>query len=407
MSKIYVYDNFTKEEVTLLGILTVDELRGKEIYSFEFCDERLINNMNISIIDPNLYFYNGKQYSINGEELFGFIMDSCPDRWGRMLIKRKEELLAYKENRNPRALKQSDYLLGISDYLRMGALRFKTEIDGPFLSDDNDLEIPPISNIREIESAIKGIESDNVDENWLDILFTPGSSLGGARPKANIKDLDNSLWIAKFPSKNDEYDVGALEMLAHELAILCGINVPEAKTIKTENGTIYLSKRFDRENNKRIHFSSAMTMLNKKDGEDASYLDILNFIKQYGANPKDDIKELWKRLLFNILISNSDDHLRNHGFILKDNNWILSPAYDINPSIDKSHLSLFIDYEISNINIDPVLNVSGYFNINANEAKDILLFMQKQINDNLEKLCKKNNITNNTYQLFKKAFKIS
>ena len=409
MLDIYVYENWSSLEPTLLGTLFVDDLRGKEIFSFEFNNDWLKNNKNYFLLDPELNFYAGKQYTLNNDKLFGFIMNSCPDRWGRTLIKRREELFANKENREVKNLKEIDYLLGISDELRMGALRFKKEIDGPFLDEKKNFEIPPISSIREIQASINDIENDNYLNNydWLDILFQPGSSLGGARPKANVKDLDGSLWIAKFPSKNDIEDIGAWEMLAHELAILCDINVPEAKIITLDNKTIYLTKRFDRNNNQRIHFASAMTLLNKKDGEDASYLEILDFIKRNSEKANEDSKELWKRILFNVLISNTDDHLRNHGFILNNNAWILSPAYDLNPSIDKNHLSLTINENESIKNINIVLNIAKYFNISNNEATAILKHMKKQIQNNLLVLVKKYNISNIAYQRMKQAFDLA
>lgn len=240
-----------------------------------------------------------------------------------------------------------DFLLGVYDETRIGGLRFKTDFNGDFLDNDNSFPTPPWTSIRELQNAVYQIENDNNTDikKWLEIILAPGSSLGGARPKANILDENNELWIAKFPSKNDDYDKGAWEFLAYLLAKDAGIHMSESKIQKIYNPYhTFFTKRFDRQGSKRIHFASAMTMTGYNENilreSSASYLDIAEFITNYGCNIDENLKQLWRRIVFNIMISNTDDHLRNHGFILTKNGWILSPAYDINPSIDKSGLAI-------------------------------------------------------------------
>ena len=240
-------------------------------------------------------------------------------------MNRREELRAKAAGEKPRKLSESDYLLGVYDEARMGGLRFKTDLDGDFLSFDKEYATPPWTSLRELEQASIAFEGDDTgsNEKWLRQLLTPGSSLGGARPKASVMAPDGSLWIAKFPSRHDDFNSGAWEMVVHDLAAMCGLNVPKAEAVKfSKLGTTFLVKRFDRDGEKRIHFSSAMTMLGKMDGANASdgssYLEIVSFLKANGAKPQRDLQELWKRIVFSMAVSNTDDHFRNHGFILSD-----------------------------------------------------------------------------------------
>ena len=256
----------------------------------------------------------------------------------------------------------------------MGALRFSLDENGTFLSSDKELAAPPWTTLRTLESASLAFESsgNKDEEKWLRQLLAPGSSLGGARPKASVLAPDDSLWIAKFPSKHDEWNTGAWEMVTHDLAIKCDLNVPDAKLENfSSQGSTFLVKRFDRDGNKRIHFSSAMTLLGKTDGEGSegtSYLDIASFIKSHGASPKRDLNELWKRIVFNMAVSNTDDHLRNHGFILNKNGWVLSPLYDVNPNIYGENLSLCVSENDSAISFELALSVAEYFDISNAEA---------------------------------------
>lgn len=384
---IFVYDDFSMQNPTLMGILYVNSLKGGESYSFEY-DREWLKKTSLKItLDPELMPYSGRQYPF-GKAIFGLFSDSSPDRWGRVLMNKRERILAEKEGRKPAKLYDSDYLLGVYDEMRLGGIRFKTETNGAFLSDDKETAAPPWTSLRTLEEASRNFENDDtaVSEKWLNQLIRPGSSLGGARPKATVIDPKEQLWIAKFPSKNDENDTGAWEMVTHDLAELCGLHVPEAKLEKFSNlGSTYLVKRFDRSLNKRIHFASAMTLLGKTDGASAadgtSYLDIADFMKSYGAQPKQDLVELWKRIVFNMAVSNTDDHLQNHAFIFAENGWRLSPLYDVNPVPYGDELSLNVDEEDNSINIDLAIQTAVRFGISETDAttyaKDILTIVKE------------------------------
>ena len=384
---IFVYDDFSMQNPTLMGILYVNSLKGGESYSFEY-DREWLKKTSLKItLDPELMPYSGRQYPF-GKTIFGLFSDSSPDRWGRVLMNKRERILAGKEGRKPAKLYDSDYLLGVYDETRLGGIRFKTEPNGAFLSDDKETAAPPWTSLRTLEEASRNFENDDtaLSEKWLNQLIRPGSSLGGARPKATVIDPKEQLWIAKFPSKNDENDSGAWEMVTHDLAEICGLHVPEAKLEKFSNlGSTYLVKRFDRILNKRVHFASAMTLLGKTDGASAedgtSYLDIAAFIKSYGAQPKRDLIELWKRIVFYMAVSNTDDHLRNHAFIFAENGWRLSPLYDVNPVPYGDELSLNVDEEDNSINIDLAIQTAVRFGISEADAmtyaKNILSLVQE------------------------------
>ena len=372
---IFVYDDFSTEQPVLMGSLYVNVIKGGESYSFEYDKDWLRKTCLTLTLDPELMPYSGRQYP-TGKNIFGLFADASPDRWGRVLMNKRERILAEKEGRKPSKLYDSDYLLGVYDETRMGGIRFKTNQEGPFLSDDKETAAPPWATLRTLEEASRNFENDEtgLTEKWLNQLIKPGSSLGGARPKATVVDTKDQLWIAKFPSKNDENDTGAWEMVAHDLAALCGLNVPEAKLEKfSPLGSTFLIKRFDRMGSKRVHFASAMTLLGKTDGASAadgsSYLDIAAFIKSYGAQPKKDLGELWKRIVFNMAVTNTDDHLRNHAFILTDKGWILSPLYDVNPVPYGDELSLNVDEEDNSISIDLAVQTAVRFGISESDAE--------------------------------------
>lgn len=384
---IYVYDDFSADEPILMGTLYVNVIKGGESYSFEYDNQWLKKTGLMLTMDPELLPYSGRQYP-SGKNIFGVFADASPDRWGRVLMNKRERILAEKEGRKPSKLHDSDYLLGVYDETRMGGIRFKLDPAGPFLSDDKETAAPPWASLRTLEEASRHFESDETGlaEKWLNQLMKPGSSLGGARPKATVVDTKDQLWIAKFPSKNDENDTGAWEMVAHDLAALCGLNVPEAKLEKfSPLGSTFLVKRFDRIEKKRVHFASAMTLLGKTDGASAadgsSYLDIVGFIKSYGAQPRKDLLELWKRIVFNMAITNTDDHLRNHAFILTRNGWTLSPLYDVNPVPYGDELSLNVDEEDNRIDIDLAIQTAMRFGIKKSDAescaKDILAIIRE------------------------------
>src|SRR6478735_4810114 len=343
----------------LMGMLSASLAKGKESFSFEYAADWLQSGFS-QIIDPDLQLYSGAFYPRDDKPNFGVFLDSCPDRWGRVLMQRREAVIAKQEQRQPKKLLESDFLLGVYDGHRIGAVRFKTEEDGTFLNDNKEMASPPWTSLRALEQASLKYEEDNKDDpeylKWLNMLFAPGSSLGGARPKASITDTRQNLWIAKFPSKNDEKDVAAWEMVANKLATASGINVSEGKLMQFNNRYhTYLTRRFDRIQGERIHFASAMTLLGHIDGEDAAgagYLEVVEFISRYGAAVEKDLEELWRRIVFSICIKNTDDHLRNHGFLLTAKGWVLSPAYDLNPNEYGTGLSLNISETDNALSID-------------------------------------------------------
>ena len=407
---IFVYDDFSTELPVLMGSLYVNVIKGGESYSFEYDKDWLRKTGLTLTLDPELMPYSGRQYP-TGKNIFGLFADASPDRWGRVLMNKRERILAEKEGRKPSKLYDSDYLLGVYDETRMGGIRFKANQEGPFLSDDKETAAPPWATLRTLEEASRNFENDEtgLTEKWLNQLIKPGSSLGGARPKATVVDTKDQLWIAKFPSKNDENDTGAWEMVAHDLAALCGLNVPEAKLEKfSPLGSTFLIKRFDRMGSKRVHFASAMTLLGKTDGASAadgsSYLDIAAFIKSYGAQPKKDLGELWKRIVFNMAVTNTDDHLRNHAFILTDKGWILSPLYDVNPVPYGDELSLNVDEEDNSISIDLAVQTAVRFGISKSDAEAQVEEILKIVRDNWEKTAARYGLTRRQIEEMRPAF---
>lgn len=306
-----------------LGEAVAEVVRGRETWMFRFSEEALAAHL--PMIDPAIMNVKGPQFPM-GRGGFGFLSDVAPDRWGRKLIRR----------RAGRDLLESDYIIGVCDLTRAGAVRVKVDGEDGFASADLGNAAPPWTTLRKLEEAARHLDADGArgdDERWLRDLFAPGSSLGGARPKANVTAPDGSLWIAKFPSVRDECDVGAEEYRASLLARRAGIRVPETKAQKlSKAGTTFFSKRFDRDGARRIHYASAMTMLGATDGEDGhSYLEIAEWLSANSADADADLRELWSRMAFSQLIGNTDDHLRNHGFLLGPKGWRLSPAFDVNP----------------------------------------------------------------------------
>jgi len=407
---IFVYDDFTEEKPILLGKLYVDSIKGGETYSFEYDNEWLKNTGMTANLDPDLMPYGGRQYP-SGRTIFGVFADASPDRWGRVLMMKRERMLAEKESRKPRKLYDSDFLLGVYDETRMGGIRFKLDQEGSFLSDDKETAAPPWTSLRSLEEASRNFENDSeiLSERWLNQLIRPGSSLGGARPKATVVDPSGQLWIAKFPSKNDENDTGAWEKVVHDLAKLCELNVPESKLETfSKLGSTFIVKRFDREGNKRIHFASAMTLLGKEDGASAadgsSYLDLVSFIKSYGCSPKSDLVELWKRIVFNMVVSNTDDHLRNHAFILTPNGWKLSPLYDVNPVPYGDELSLNVNEDDNRISIALAIDTAKQFGIQKNEAQLWVNGMTSIIRENWEKLAVRYGISRGKIEDMRPAF---
>lgn len=407
---IYVYDNFSEDVPCLIGRLYVGVIKGGETYSFEYDADWLVRNKMKVSLDPQLQPFTGRQFP-TGKNIFGIFADASPDRWGRVLMNKRERIIAGKEGRKPRKLYDSDYLLGVYDETRMGGIRFKLDVDGPFLSDDKENGVPPWAYLRTLEEAARNYENDEngITDQWINQLIKPGSSLGGARPKATVIDTQGRLWIAKFPSKNDESDTGAWEKVVHDLAGLCGLNVPESKLEKfSKYGSTFLVRRFDRDEKRRIHFASAMTLLGKTDGASAedgtSYLDIVSFIKAYSSNPKADLLELWKRIVFNMAVTNTDDHLRNHAFIFGKNGWELSPLYDVNPVPYGDELSLLVDDEDNHISMELAVNTANRFGIQREVAEKIVSEIQKVVRDNWERLAKENGLSRGQIEYMRPAF---
>ena len=382
METLYIYADFDwLDKPELIGRLTYERLRGNGTYGFSFDNDWLKNHSDI-LISEEVGNFSGFQYS-QEEHVFGFVSDTLPDRWGRRLLERKEQTEAIEEKRPKRTLYSYDYLVGIDDFLRMGALRLKKDSDGEFLNSDSRLIVPPLTSIKELTIAAQEYEkSDEAnelpEEKWIRQLAHPGTSLGGARPKANVVDEKEHLWIAKFPSRKDVYDMALWEHLCHLLAKEAGINVAETNLIPAGNDGYHalLSKRFDRtDDGKRIHFASAMTMTGLTDGDNHEtghgYLDIVDFIIKGCCDVDENLSELYRRVAFNICVGNSDDHFRNHGFLLTKKGWTLSPAYDLNPT-DSMTQSLLIDNDSNESSLKRLQAACDDYYISSETAEQII-----------------------------------
>jgi serine/threonine-protein kinase HipA len=409
---IYVFAHWQgMREPICIGQLGAHAGKGKKAFSFSY-DEAWLNTNEQRLLDPDITWFSGMQYPL-GKENFGVFMDSMPDTWGRTLMKRRAAQMALESGKPAPVLYDIDFLLGVYDETRMGALRFKLDKDGAFLDDNHGKSTPPWASLRELQHAAKVVESsENFEQvkKWLAILIAPGSSLGGARPKANITDDAGQLWIAKFPSKADSIDKGAWEFLAYKLALACGIEMSEAKIEKVSGKYhTFFAKRFDRNLHERIHFASAMTMTGQNEDtikeSPASYLDIAEFIQYHGAQNKKDLQQLWRRMVFNIAISNTDDHLRNHGFLLTHKSWVLSPAFDINPDIDKHGLSLNIDMDNNALDFELARSVGEYFQLN-NTGMNAIISEIKSVVRNWDRIAEKLGISRAERELMRGAFRL-
>ena len=413
METLYVYADFDwlgKPE--LIGRLTYERLRGNGTYGFCLDNDWLKNHSDI-IISEEIGNFSGFQYS-QEDHVFGFVSDTLPDRWGRRLLERKEQTEAIEQKRSKRTLYSYDYLVGIDDYLRMGALRLKEDKDGEFLNSDKRLIVPPLTSIKELTIAAQVYEkSDEINElpekKWIHQLAHPGTSLGGARPKANVVDESDDLWIAKFPSRKDVYDVALWEHLCHLLAKEAGINVAKTDMIPAGDSGYHalLSKRFDRTSDgKRIHFASAMTMTGLEDGDNYEtghgYLDIADFIVEGCCDVDKNLKELYRRVAFNICVGNSDDHFRNHGFLLTKRGWTLSPAYDLNPTESMTQ-SLLIDKETSESSLEKLKAACDNYYISSETAEQIISEVTTAVN-RWETIAQKLQITDSEMKRFSWRF---
>lgn len=346
--------------------------------SFEY-DEAWLAGPDRFMLDPRLELWKGEQHPPSKAPTFGVFMDSAPDRWGRVLMERREALAAGKEGRSVRGLQELDFLLGVHDLTRMGALRLKRPT-GPFL-DDSGLPVPPLASLRELASISRRLEESGIEElpeyeRWLATMLAPGSSLGGARPKSNYIETDGQLWIAKFPAKEDRYDVGGWEIIVHQLARSAGIVVPRSRCMSlTPMHQTFCVERFDRQGGRRLMYSSAMTLLEYRDGsETGGYLELAEFLSDQGAQGHigEDLGQLFRRVLFNVLVGNRDDHLRNHGFIRDSSGWRLSPAFDLNSSPYTAGHALNVDELSNEPDISTALRTAPYYRLGQAEADAIL-----------------------------------
>lgn len=358
----------------LVGRLWGRVRKERESATFEYDPSWLENPARFSL-EPALQLGPGPFHTPGDLPMFGAIGDSAPDRWGRVLMRRMERRRVEREKTTPHTLREIDYLLLVDDEARQGAMRFAERKGGPFLRDEEAKRIPHIMGLPKLLSASERfIEEKDTDED-LRLLIAPGSSLGGARPKASVRDKDGQLAIAKFPRKDDEIATVVWERVAFTLTEKAGIVVPSVRLEEVTKKPVLLLRRFDRDGARRIPFLSAMSMLGAKDQEPRSYLEMVDALRQHGASPKEDIEALWRRLVFNILISNTDDHLRNHGFLYEGQaGWRLSPAYDLNPmpiDLKPRVLSTMITEDDSTASLHLAMEVAGYFDLNASKAKTI------------------------------------
>jgi serine/threonine-protein kinase HipA len=369
------------DEPPMMGSLRCQTSRTGDIFSFEY-DPGWLQKPDAFTFDPDLALANGPQYPVTGRANFGVFLDSSPDRWGRVLMQRRENMLARREGRRAKALTEWDFLLGVHDETRLGALRFQDPDTRRFVDSDSRFAAPPITSLRELQAASLQFEEHADEEErpdyerWLTQLFAPGTSLGGARPKASVRDEKGMLCLAKFPSRQDRRDVGGWELVAHRLAAKAGIDVPCARALRMADSThtTFLARRFDRTPpGRRLAFVSAMTLTQRSDGEaGASYLELVDLLQSQGSNTHADCAELFRRVVFSILIHNTDDHLRNHGFLIGEQGISLSPAYDINPSNDRNELSLAINEVDTTCDVSIALEARGDYGLSKIEADDIL-----------------------------------
>ena len=389
MERLLVFADFDwLDKPELVGELCYEKLRGSESYAFRFDDNWLKFHAGIKLSE-DINNYPGLQYTQPGNDIFGCFSDALPDRWGRTLLKRREQIQASEEKRAVRNLSSFDYLMGIDDFSRMGGFRLKRELDGDFINVSPSLKIPPLTELRQLVLASQEVEKSEENDvlpekKWIAQLIQPGTSLGGARPKAGVLDDSGNLCIAKFPSRKDDYDTGLWEHFSHLLARKAGINAAQTKVLGgLGKYHTLLSKRFDRtDEGKRIHFASSMSLIGLRDGDNAQggygYLNIVDFILQSCCDVEKNLQELYRRVAFNICIGNSDDHFRNHGFLLTPRGWTLSPAYDMNPSLNE-YQSLLINESSNKADIRTLLESCESYMIKKEVAENIIRQVQAAV----------------------------
>jgi serine/threonine-protein kinase HipA len=415
--KIEVYAHWVPLTTpVLMGRLFVDSGAGRELFSFEF-DAAFLETGVVHVLDPKLMLTRGRQFP-GSDARFGMFMDSAPDRWGRLLMERRLSQRV-KRGEVPKGTKlhELDYLLGVQDLARMGGLRLR-ENGGEFLAEPSPDGVPPITKLRELEAMAREFEAEQPSEEDLEsasfsLLVVAGLSLGGARPKANVVDPDGGYWIAKFPKNSDRLNVGAWEMVCHDLARSCGLRVPTAdlQVLSADGQSTFLSKRFDRAGRERIHFSSAMTQLGKRDGysqkDGGSYLEMVDWIRTNCCHVEANLEEMWKRIVFSVCCSNTDDHLRNHGFILSPAGWVLAPAYDINPNPQGVGLALNIDDSSADLDLGLCMDVASVFGIDEQAARETIDDMSGKIASSWRSTARRRGIHAREMDLMEPAFAVA
>lgn len=416
MERLLVFADFDwLDKPELVGELCYEKLRGSDSYAFQYDEHWLKGHAEVKLSE-DINNYPGMQYTQPGQDVFGCFSDALPDRWGRTMLKRREQILASEEKRAVRSLSSFDYLMGIDDFSRMGGFRFKKELEGEFINVSASLKIPPLTELKDLLHASREIEKSeeaNVlpEKKWIAQLIQPGSSLGGARPKASVLDEKGNLCIAKFPSRKDDYDAGLWEHFSHLLAQKAGIEVAQTKVLGgLGKYHTFLSRRFDRKDEaKRVHFASSMSLLGLKDGDNAQggygYLDMVDFILQGCCDVEQNLQELYRRVAFNMCIGNSDDHFRNHGFLLTQKGWTLSPAYDMNPTLNE-YQSLLVNESSNKADISVLLDSCESYLIKKEIAANIIQEVQTAVSG-WESLAVQLQIPVREMTLFKDRFKLS
>lgn len=416
MERLLVFADFDwLDKPELVGELCYEKLRGSDSYAFQYDEHWLKGHAEVKLSE-DINNYPGMQYTQPGQDVFGCFSDALPDRWGRTMLKRREQILASEEKRAVRSLSSFDYLMGIDDFSRMGGFRFKKELEGEFINLSASLKIPPLTELKDLLHASREIEKSeeaNVlpEKKWIAQLIQPGSSLGGARPKASVLDEKGNLCIAKFPSRKDDYDAGLWEHFSHLLAQKAGIEVAQTKVLGgLGKYHTFLSRRFDRKDEaKRVHFASSMSLLGLKDGDNAQggygYLDMVDFILQGCCDVEQNLQELYRRVAFNMCIGNSDDHFRNHGFLLTQKGWTLSPAYDMNPTLNE-YQSLLVNESSNKADISVLLDSCESYLIKKEIAANIIQEVQTAVSG-WESLAVQLQIPVREMTLFKDRFKLN
>ncbi len=358
----------------LVGRARSNRARGKEIVSFEY-DDAWLRDANRFPLELGLPLTRGGYQPPAGQAIHGSLADSAPDTWGRRLMQRAERRRAEREGRAVRTLMESDYLLGVADETRLGALRFRPVGGEEFVARPRS-GVPALVKLGALLESTERILRDEETDEDLQMIFAPGSSLGGARPKASVIDQHGRLSIAKFPKETDDYSMETWEEVALRLAERAGIRTAGHELLEVAGRAVLLSRRFDREGHQRIPFLSAMAMLGARDGEAGSYPEMVDVLSAHGAQATQDAHELYRRVAFNVLVSNVDDHLRNHGFLRRDRSgWVLSPAYDLNPvpvDLKTRVLTTNIDLDEGTCSVDLLESAAGYFALSLDDARTIL-----------------------------------